>query len=56
MHDPMREYRTAACKLYTARRLFFKAPGLVQRLRLYREYRRFSAVWDATKDFDLKTK
>ena len=54
MNDPMRPYRSLPCKLYTARRIFFKAPGLLQRLRLYREFRRFSRAWSETEDFELK--
>lgn len=43
-----------ASKLFTARHIFFKSPGLLSRLRLYREFRRFSAQWEATEDFALK--
>lgn len=46
--------KSLASKLFTARHIFFKSPGLFQRLRLYREFRRFAAEWDATEDFALK--
>lgn len=41
-------------KLWTARRLFFKPPGLIHRLRLYFAFRIFAARWKATESFDLK--
>ena len=43
-----------ASKLFTARHIFFKSPGLLQRLRLYRQFRQFSSEWEATEDFALK--
>src|SRR4030088_1143609 len=46
--------RTLAAKLFTARHIFFKRPGLFERVRLYREFRRFSRQWEATEDFALK--
>ena len=43
-----------ASKLFTARHIFFKSPGLLERLRLYRQFRQFSSEWEATEDFALK--
>ena len=54
MNDPMRNYRSLRHKIYTARHLFLKAPGLLQRLRLYLEFRRFARQWAQTEDFELK--
>ena len=46
--------RSLRAKLYTARRIFLKPPGLAQRLQLYAEFRRFSREWDRTENFELK--
>jgi hypothetical protein len=54
MNDPMRNYRSLRHKIYTARHIFFKAPGLLQRLGLYLEFRRFAREWNRTEDFELK--
>lgn len=50
----MRSHRSVRDKVYTARHLFFKAPGILQRLRLYLEFRRFSRQWAKSEDFELK--
>lgn len=54
MGDPMERHRSLGDKLYTARHIFIKPPGLIQRLRLYRKFRRFSRQWQETEDFNLK--
>ena len=54
MNDPMRNYRSWRHKVYTARHIFLKTPGLLQRLRLYLEFRRFARQWSETEDFELK--
>lgn len=54
MGDQLLNSRSLRTKLYTARRIFLKPPGLFARLRLYAEFRRFSREWDQTEDFELK--
>ena len=54
MNESLHTSRTLRAKLYTARRVFLKPPSLIQRLRLYAEFRRFSREWDRTEDFELK--
>lgn len=45
-----------ASKFYTARHIFLKSPEFFSRIRLYREFRRFSRQWNATEDFALKVR